>query len=606
MPPREAEHLFHGDRVRVDLSRSGQIRGIEVVEHSIRELIGRFDVEGGRLGSLIYERKQARELVPLVSVATPQGPRPGDWIRVELEYRNRGALPVVGHLREIYGQDLPASADITMVAAELGLKEKHSAEAIAEAQAHRLHLAQALAEPGRRDLRKIPFVTIDGETARDFDDAVAVEAAAGGGFVLWVAIADVSYYVREGGAIDAEARERGTSVYFPERAFHMLPSALSENLCSLRPNEPRLAFAARMEIAKDGTRQQIEIYPAVIESRRRATYTEIQAEIDALTAGKPIAQPAREPANLRVVVDLYRRLREFRVRRGSLDFDLPESQVQVDSTGEPTAIVRTARLDAHRLIEEFMICANEAVTEWMLKRGKPFVYRIHDTPSPESLDRFSQLAKAAGVRFQPDPKRSLQHQISEFIASLEGKPASEMLNMALLRAMKQAVYASVHGIHFGLASTAYTHFTSPIRRYPDLVVHRLLKGALLGAKSPPPAELTQITEHCSYRERVAQEAERESRKIKQTRLMRRHLGDEFEGKIVGLGERGLYVQLIEPFVEGFVPSASLKDDLYEFDERKMQLVGRKRRRVFGVGQPVRIRVVRADLERRQVEFELRD
>lgn len=629
VPPREAEALFPGDRVEAVLSPRGELLELRVLEHRFREMVGRFSPHADskrRSGWLIYERKKAHE-----EVFIPQFTgrvKEGDWIRVQLEFKEKGPHPVVGEILEVYGEQIPATADVKVISSEFNLLEGHSIKAKHEAVQCGNEVSAADLT-GREDLRDVPFITIDGETARDFDDAIYVERFKSG-YLLWVAIADVSHYVVEGSALDQEAREKGTSVYFPERAFHMLPSKLSESLCSLRPNEPRLTLVAKMTFDRFGVRQETEILEAVIESKRRATYTEIQAEAD------------REEKNKKWIYrphfELYQLIKKKRQERGSLDFELTEAEIRVDDQGEVLSITNRTRLDAHRLIEEFMISANEAVTEWMMARQRPFIYRVHDRPSEISLKRFQELAATVNVRFTLE---DLDHPkgISNMLAGLENHPAQTLLNTALLRSMKQAVYRSTHGIHFGLASPGYTHFTSPIRRYPDLVVHRMIRMALqqkAQVQAMPKSliikkgqvsirkldrqfdtdleqKLTEICEHCSYRERLAADAEREVIKVKQVRFMSKRLGEEFDARVSGVIQAGLFAQVLDPLVEGMVPIESMTDDLYEYDEERMVLVGvgqgtqaGKKKRVIGMGDSLRVQVVRADIEARKIEFRIID
>lgn len=607
VPPREAQELFHGDRVQVTIDKRGNVDSIQVLEHRFREIVGRFSPHpaGAHMGGwVVYERKRAREEVYIPEPGAE--PKAGDWLRVKLEFHEEGQFAVTGSISQVYGQELPPSADIEMVAAEFNLVEEHSKESEDEARSKTLEVPGRDLE-GREDLRKVPFITIDGETARDFDDAVYVERNKEG-YILWVAIADVSHYVTDGSELDRGARSRGTSVYFPERAFHMLPRALSENLCSLKPREPRLSMVAKMQYDRQGNRLSTELYEAVIESHRRATYNQIQAEWE--ENGK---NPDWEYAPH---FELYQEIRKKRADRGSIDFDLPEAEMKVEPTGEVISIRQRARLDAHRLIEEFMIAANEAVTEWMMDLGWPFVYRVHEEPAMQSLLKFQELAANAGIEMSLDGDAASSPKIlADVVRRLEGHPAQDMLNMALLRSMKQAVYTAVHSMHFGLASPGYTHFTSPIRRYPDLVVHRLLRWALqVNRKMLPPLkpkeredlemDLVDITEHCSYRERIASDAERESIKLKQVRAMTKHVGDEFDGKIVGMMENGMFVQVSDPYSEGFVTKDSMVDDFYQFDEDRMMFVGKRKRRMFKMSDRVRIRVLRADIDRRQIDFGL--
>ena len=609
VPPRQAQQFFHGDRVEVTLDDRGQIDNVRLLEHRFRELIGVWaphpngDTRGGWI---VYERKRSREEV-YSPKPPPVGTKAGDWVRASLTFHDSGAHSVTGEIVESYGKVLPASADIKMVAAEYNLVEENSSAAIEEAERTGTAVSEAdIHGPGREDLRQTPFITIDGETARDFDDAVFVERE-GDAYILWVAIADVSHYVKPGTSLDQDARSRGTSVYFPERAFHMLPRALSENLCSLKPNVPRLTLVARMRIDRHGKRLETRVMEAVIQSKRRATYSEIQDEWE-----KHGKTPGWE---FTAHFELYKILRKARSDRGSIDFELPEAELNVQPDGEVISITMRGRKDSHRLIEEFMISANEGVTEWMLERKLPFVYRTHDVPTAEALQKFQTLAATVGVNVVLDGSESSPKVLADLVKSLEDHPAAALLNTALLRSMKQAVYTATHGIHYGLASEGYTHFTSPIRRYPDLVVHRLLrnvvraergKGDKLGGlkRETLEKELAEICEHCSYRERLASEAERESIKLKQVRLMMKHLGDEFDGKINGLVESGMFVRTNDPFTEGLVLKESMTDDFYQFNEDRMIMYGARKRRTFKIGDPVRVRVLKADLERRMVDFGL--
>ena len=612
------DQLFHGDRVEVSVNKTGEIEDIKVLEHRFKEIFGKITLDlrndGNskktktkvRAGYLIYERKKAKEEVWVPSV--PAEVKEGDWVKAEVIFsedksigERKNSQVISAKIIQHIGPELPAIFDIQMVAGEFNLKEHHTFEAVKQAESYRLEIP-GKDEVGRTDLRHIPFMTIDGERARDFDDAVFVEKTDSKGFRLWVAIADVSHYVKEGTPLDSEAYARGTSVYFPERAFHMLPRALSEELCSLKPHVPRLAMAVSIDYSSEGEKGEIKIYDTIIESRRRATYTEIQAEIE-------------DPKHADMVA-LYRILRVKRNERGSIDFDFPEAEIILDEkTGEPSDIVVRERQDSNRLIEEFMIAANEAVTEWMLAKKLPFIYRVHDEPSPEAIMKFKKLAKNMGATLADGGGVPRPAVLAEFIRSLKGNAAEAVLATGLLRSMRQAIYSSTHGEHYGLASEAYTHFTSPIRRYPDLLVHRQLRAALQTEqgheKRPSPKALEELeqkleeaAEHCSYRERIASDAERESIRFKQVRLMAKHLGEEFEGKVSGLNDKGIFVQLHSPYCEGMVKVESMEDDWFEFIEERMMMLGRKSKKMYQVGTPVKIQVVRVDLDSRQVEFEL--
>ncbi|MEK7689779.1 MAG: VacB/RNase II family 3'-5' exoribonuclease, partial [Bdellovibrionota bacterium] len=452
--------------------------------------------------------------------------------------------------------------------------------------------------PHREDMRKVPFFTIDGETARDFDDAIHVERERSG-YVLWVAIADVSHYVREGSELDKCARGRGTSVYFPERAFHMLPSALSEHLCSLKPNEPRLALVSKIQFDREGNPGKTTLHETVIESTRRATYTEIETEWKANRGCKDWA--------LRPHFELFELLKFRRLERGALDLDLPEAEIKVDEQGEPVSILRRERWDSHRLIEEFMIAANEAVSRWMIAKTRQFLFRVHEQPDETAFEKFATMAAAVGAHYKS--KSFGNREVAAFLKSIAGRPTEQLLNYALLRSLKQARYNPENLGHFGLASTAYTHFTSPIRRYPDLVVHRLLRETLRGGgedqANETRAHIKEIAEHCNYRERLAADAERESIKIKQVRALAKHLGSTLAARISGMNPHGIYAQTLEPWAEGWISVERLPGgESFRFDEEKMVYYAKRSKMAFLFGDPIKVKVVRFDIGLREVELDI--
>ncbi len=591
--PREtADQYFHGDRLELLIDVQGRVHEITLIEHRFKEIVGQY-----QSGTIIYERRNAYEAIPLKT--TVKDLRPGEWIRATLQFSEGEAKRPQAIYVERFGESFPPDIDIKMIAAEYNLFAEPSPEAVAQADTLKLDITEAL-KGGRKDHRTVPLITIDGETARDFDDAVYVERTKTG-FILWVSIADVSYYVTPDTPLDKDAFARATSVYFPERAFHMLPSNLSENLCSLRPKEPRLALTAILEFDHAGTKTKTTITESLIESKRRATYEEIHAEM--------LANKGNRNWEFAPHFELYEILKKLRTQRGSIDFEFPESQILVDKQGEPTEIKMLTRHDSHRLIEEFMIAANESVTEWALEKKWPFIYRIHETPTRQGLEKFEKIAATVGHPVRIDEDAVSPKLIAELARQFKDHPAKALLNMGLLRAMKQAVYSSEHDIHFGLASEGYTHFTSPIRRYPDLIVHRLLKEALykeakdLNFKKMK-LRLADQAAHCSYRERLADSAERDMDRLKQVRFMVKRLGEVYEGQIIGMNERGIFMQLTEPFVEGFLPKEALADDIYEFNEGKFFFFGRSARKLYKIGDRFEVQVNRVSLERREIEFGL--
>jgi len=475
----------------------------------------------------------------------------------------------------------------------------------------------------RLDLRHLAFATIDPETARDFDDAVALETRPGGGHRLWVAVADVSHYVREGTALDVEARARGVSVYLPNRAIPMLPEALSAHLCSLVPGEDRLAMVVRIDYDRSAAVVGADFCAAVIRSRGRLDYPGVAAALAGDTRGKRRAYEAFLPS-LRAMDGLARKLRRQRQARGALDLDLPQAVIELDRD-DPRLVrdVRRARRDpgeraAYAMIEEFMLAANEAVGQSFARRAEDTAWRIHEVPDEERLAAFAQLAERYGIAFEPDEARTPLG-LSAVLARLRGHPAEKPLSMLLLRALKQATYAVINVGHFGLASPAYLHFTSPIRRYPDVIVHRLLKQRLASQGKPaggfpPMADPTQpatdvlrrAAEAASFSERKAMEVEREVVDLYRAYFMRDRVGDVLEGAISGVTSFGIFVVMDEPFVEGLVRTDYLPDDFYDYDEVASRLVGRRSGRAFSLGDRVRVEILQVSVARRRIELRLVD
>ena len=473
----------------------------------------------------------------------------------------------------------------------------------------------------RADLRHVPFTTIDPETAHDFDDAVAIENLPGGGTRLWVAVADVSHYVREGSPIDVEAKRRGCSIYLPNRAIPMLPEPLSARMCSLVPEEDRLAMVARIDLDRDARVVDRDFSAAVIHSRARLDYPGVAAALAGDTKGKRRKYEPFLPA-LRAMDSLARRLKALRAQRGSLDFDIPEPYVELDHD-DPRLVrdIRKSRRDpgerqAYSMIEEFMLAANEAVAGSFQERGEDTVWRIHDAPDRNRLEEFAVLAENYGLRIDVDDARTPQG-LKRVLDRLKGHPAEKALSFQLLRSLKQATYDVVNIGHFGLASRDYLHFTSPIRRYPDLIVHRLLKSRLAGQGKPaggwkPPSQapvpergvLQRMAAEASFAERQAMEVEREVIDLYRAFFLRDRVGDLLDGVISGVAGFGIFVVIDEPFVEGLVRIEALSDDYYNFDEAACRLVGRRSGRTFALGDSVRVEVQSVSVVRRKIDFAL--
>jgi ribonuclease R len=455
----------------------------------------------------------------------------------------------------------------------------------------------------RKDLRELPTVTIDGERAKDFDDAVSIIRTEHG-YRLWVHIADVGFYVPWDTPIDIEARKRGTSVYFPDRVIPMLPMELSEDLCSLRPKTDKLAFTVEMDFDKLGRRVEAKFYPSIINSDERMTYTSVKKILidnDPQERGKY----AYLLKDFELMGELCDILRVTRLARGSLDFDLPEPEVILDIQGNPEAILKSERNFAHMIIEEFMISANEAVAEYLEKRNVPNLYRIHEEPDPMKLEDILKVLKTLGklTRKTLKPK-----DFSDILKSVKGAPEEEIINYIVLRSLKQARYSAINVGHFGLASESYSHFTSPIRRYPDLVVHRILREILTQKlisdrrRKELESMLPDIAFSSSRTERSADEAEKVVIRAMRVWFMKDRVGEEFEGKVVGVSTYGLRVRLNEFYVEGFLNLSSLTDDYYQYNDKTMRLSGRHTNRSFRLGQELRLRVDRVDMEEREIIF----
>ncbi|MCS7170703.1 MAG: ribonuclease R, partial [Aquificaceae bacterium] len=454
----------------------------------------------------------------------------------------------------------------------------------------------------RKDLRDQLCFTIDPEKARDFDDAVAIEKTSEG-YRLWVHIADVSYFVKENSPIDKEAFKRGFTFYLPDRALHMLPEKLSADLCSLKPNEDRLAFTCEMLFDEEGRLLNYDIYESVIRSKARLTYEEALR----LIVGDPAleAKYGELVKSLRIMEDLYRVLAKVRWEKGSIDFDLPEAELVVDEYGEPVAVMPYERHVAHRIIEQFMVSANETVAMHLENAGYPCLYRVHEKPDPTKVENLLEILAGLGYRVK---KPSLSPKFfQKIIEDFEGRPEENLVRFLTLRAMKRAHYSPHNVGHFGLASEHYTHFTSPIRRYPDIIVHRLLKKAIRGEDidyEKTLAYLEMAGMHLSQQERLAEEVEREAINRLKARFMKSHIGEEFEGIITGVVSFGFFVEIQEYLAEGIVNISTLKEDQYVYDEPAHRLVGVSTGKVFRLGDRVRVKVVAVDEERGRLELML--
>lgn len=464
----------------------------------------------------------------------------------------------------------------------------------------------------RRDLRSQITVTIDGENAKDFDDAISVEDIGRNAIRLRVSIADVSHFVTPGNAIDKEAYARGTSIYFPDRVFPMLPEKLSNDVCSLVPHKDRLCFTAEIDFNREGRPIRTDFYKSIIRSTYRLTYTQVT---EALVKKDPkICHDLRHILpHLKLMEKLFLKLRKSRIKRGSLDFDLPEPEIVMDmEEGRIDTIVKAERTASHMMIEEFMIAANEAVARFITEHNVPMVYRLHEEPNQEKLKELQLKLHNLGYSLKISKKKIEPKIFTEIINKSLGKPESRMIHTLILRSLAKAIYSSSNKGHFGLASTCYTHFTSPIRRYPDLMVHRILSD-ILRLKTEEKSTYTfdllrldRMAEHCSLRERLSMQAEWAVRDLMKVVFMEAHIGEDFAGIISDVTRFGIFVELTKYFVEGLIHIRNLNDDYYRFIETSHTLLGKRTKRRFRIGDSVWVKVMGTDTEKRWIDFELVD
>jgi ribonuclease R len=607
------KEALHGDRVLVRMERhraDGRIEGrvVRVLERRAQTIVGRYDLDAAGLG---YVTPFDRRIT--VDVHVPRGEsggaEPGEMVTVEITRWPTPARGPVGRVVEVLGDINDPGVDTEIILRKHAIPDEHSEEAITEAR----RLGTTVKERdirGRTDFRDRLVVTIDGEHARDFDDAISIERLKNGNFWLGVHIADVSHYVAEGSALDAEAFERGTSVYFPERAVHMFPAELATGVCSLNPHVDRLVQSCLMEVNKRGDVVRYEIHDGVIRSTERMTYTAVNA---ILTERDPeTIERYRELVPMfELMRDLFQILNARRKRRGSVDFDLPEPEVILDAEGLIANIVASERNIAHRIIEEFMLLANETVARHLESNDMPALYRIHEPPDPVKVMQFEAFISTLGYTLGAPPTGPKPMHFQKLVDRIRGTPEERPIALLMLRTMQKARYDSLNVGHFGLAAETYTHFTSPIRRYPDLVVHRLLRElrhtrVTDERKEELSEDLPEIGRHTSEMERRADEAERELIQWKKVRFMADKVGDVFEGYITGVASFGLFVELIEHYVEGMVHVSSMADDYYRYSETTHTLFGENTKKKYRLGDKVTVQVIRVDLEKRQIDLGLAD
>jgi len=591
---------MNGDRVQVEITyrkpggrAEGRIAG--VVKRARETVVGqlRFD------GQVFFVAPADEKLPSKILIPDAASEHKDRIVEVEITRFPTAAHWPAGKIVGVIGFLDDPNVESLVIIKKFGLPTAFPKDVEGEAAA----LPDAIREcdlEGRDDFRSRNTITIDPTTARDFDDAIDVNILSDGSFQLGVHIADVAHFVQTGSAMDREARIRGTSVYFPDRVLPMLPERVSNHLCSLNPKTDRLAMSVMMHISRDGEVRDYSFHNSVIHSKERMTYDDVQKIIDGDEA--VAARYAALLPEIRKIDRLAGILQRRRQESGAIDFDLPEPMLTYNDAGDVTGIVKAIRHFSHRIVEEFMVLANEVVARHLEGLQIPCIYRIHEEPDPAKVESFADLVSTFGLRFRP--KRVRPAEFQRFISSIEGRPDERMLSYLMLRSFKQAVYSARNVGHFGLASDAYTHFTSPIRRYPDLVVHRILKNAIArqqaaGLSRP---QLEAIASESSERERVAAQAERELFEWKKMLLMERHLGETFDAVVIAVSKEGFTVELIDQFVEGFVHIADLPDGQYRFDPAERVLASRNGKRRFRLGNRLKVQVARVDKLMRRAHF----
>jgi ribonuclease R len=603
---RYMRELMHGDRVAVRIrghDRRGRPEGslVEVLERNTNSVVGKYLQEGG-VGFVVPENPRIthRFAVPADSVGAA---RPGQVVLAEITVQPTRRAQPIGRIVKVLGKPNAPGIEIEIAIHAHGLPTEWPGAV--EKEVGRLGKdVPANAKRGREDLRHLPLVTIDGADARDFDDAVYCQPTPSG-WRLYVAIADVSHYVGRGSALDEEARNRGTSVYFTRRVLPMLPEVLSNGLCSLKQKVDRLCMVCEMQVARDGKVSRARFFEGVMRSQARLTYTEVAAMLfhGDVRLRRKHAQllPHLEDLN-----DVFRALLAQRRKRGAIDFDIPEAYVELGEDRRIESISTYERNDAHRMIEECMIAANVSAARFLGRRKLPTLYRVHDRPTEERFKELRAFLATFGVPF-PQVKDLKPRHFAQTLERIKGKPYDSLVETVLLRSMARAAYQPKNLGHFGLALAEYVHFTSPIRRYPDLLVHRAIKHALSGSKAGSfpykPKDMDRLGQHCSMTERRADDATRDAIAWLKCEFMLDKIGEEFEGVITGVTSFGVFVQLQDVFVEGLVHVTSLENDYYELDGPGNRLVGTRTKKVYQLAAPIRVRVVNVDMEQRRIDFE---
>lgn len=604
VPARATLGAMDNDRVVVRVENRSKREGsiVRILKRARSRIVGTFEL--GRYGFYVKPKKRIFPFDILVAPKMKGNAKSGDSVIAEIiDYPTDKRPPTARILKVLKKPESPKD-EIELIIDELNLPKKFPHNVLEEAKALYSISPQLETKQKRKDLRDLKTVTIDGERARDFDDAISIMRL-NDVFKLWVHIADVGYFVRWDSLIDHEARKRGTSIYFPDRVIPMLPKELSEDLCSLKPKVDKYAFTVEMDIDDKGSRINTKFYPSIINSNERMTYTSVKKIL--------VDNDEREKKRYSYLLDEFQLmaelchiLKEKRLNRGSLDFDLPEPEVLLDIQGNPEAIIKAERNLAHMIIEEFMICANEAVAEYLESLKVPNIYRVHEEPDPAKLEDVLKVIRTLGIIKASEKIRA--RDFSNIVKLVMDRPEKEIINHLILRSLKRARYSTINVGHFGLASSSYSHFTSPIRRYPDLVAHRILREILtkkhLSDKRMKELEdiLPEIAFHSSMTERQADEAEMAVLDAMRVWFMKDMVGEIFEGRVISVTPYGLKIRLKDYFVDGFLHVSFMTDDFYQYDENTMSLKGIKRKRRFSIGNELRVRVEQVNIEEREIIF----
>ncbi|MBL4954970.1 ribonuclease R [Neobacillus sp. YIM B02564] len=610
IPPTETHNAMHGDTVlvRVSSASSGQRREgsiIRIIERGVEQIVGTY-VESKNFGFVIPDDKKFANDIFIPKEAS-KGAVEGHKVVVKLTTYPEGRKSAEGEVVTILGHKNDPGVDILSIIHKHGLPIAFPDEVLQQANA----VPDTIDESelvNRRDLRGETIVTIDGADAKDLDDAVTVTRLANGNYKLGVHIADVSYYVKEGSPIDREAAERATSVYLVDRVIPMIPHRLSNGICSLNPRVDRLVLSCEMEIDGEGHVVSHEIFQSVIKTTERMTYHDVNRIL--------VDQDEETRARYETLVPMFELmeelaaiLREKRMKRGAIDFDFKESKVLVDENGKPTDVVLRERSVAERLIEEFMLAANETVAEHFHWLDVPFIYRIHEDPKEDKLRKFFEFITNFGYIVKGTANQVHPRALQEIIEEVQGKPEEMVVSTVMLRSMQQAKYDPECLGHFGLSTQFYTHFTSPIRRYPDTIVHRLIRTYLIEGKLDEAtrekwnAQLPEIAEHSSKMERRAVDAERDTDELKKAEYMEDKIGEEYDGIISSVTNFGMFVELGNT-IEGLVHVSYMTDDYYRFDERHYAMIGERTGNVYRIGDEITVRVVKVNKDEHSIDFEI--